>query len=117
MIPIAAFLVFTSALFCLGLYGIISKRNAVRIIMGIELMLNAGIINFVVFAVYGPINNYYNPAASITVGTAAPLSGTVIAFIMIALAAAEAAVGLSILLVLYRNWQKIDVSEMDLLQG
>lgn len=108
MIPIAAFLTFTIALFCIGLYGVMTKRNAVRVIMGIELMLNAGIINFVVFAVYGPVS------ATAPLANSTP-AGPVIAFIMIALAAAEAAVGLSLLLVLYRNWQKIDVSEMDLL--
>lgn len=110
MIPIAAFLTFTIALFCIGLYGVMTKRNAVRVIMGVELMLNAGIINFVVFAVYGPVSS------TVPLSNATP-AGPVIAFIMIALAAAEAAVGLSILLVLYRNWQKIDVSEMDLLKG
>ncbi|MHA2101184.1 MAG: NADH-quinone oxidoreductase subunit NuoK [Candidatus Kariarchaeaceae archaeon] len=110
MIPIAAFLTFTVALFCIGLYGVMTKRNAVRVIMGIELMLNAGIINFVAFAVYGPVS------ATAPWGSVTP-AGPVIAFIMIALAAAEAAVGMSILLVLYRNWQKIDVSEMDLLKG
>lgn len=118
MIPVAAFLAFTIALFCIGLYGVMTKRNAVRVIMGIELMLNAGIINFVVFAVYGPIS--FDQGKHIVLGTiipAVPVAGPVIAFIMIALAAAEAAVGLSLLLVLYRNWQKIDVSEMDLLKG
>jgi NADH-quinone oxidoreductase subunit K len=110
MIPIAAFLTFTTALFCIGLYGVMTKRNAVRIIMGVELMLNAGIINFVVFAIYGPVSS--------TIALTTPtVSGMVLAFIMIAIAATEATVGLSILLVLYRNWQKIDVSEMDLLQG
>ena len=76
MIPIAAFLTFTTALFCVGLYGVMTKRNAVRIIMGVELMLNAGIINFVVFAVYGPITSI--------IPLAEPNSaGMVIAFIMI----------------------------------
>jgi NADH:ubiquinone oxidoreductase subunit K len=117
MIPAAAFLAFTIALFCIGLYGVMTKRNAVRVIMGVELMLNAGIINFVVFAVYGPVSyvqgTHVDPATLVNSTPAGP----VVAFIMIALAAAEAAVGLSILLVLYRNWQKIDVSEMDLLKG
>ncbi|MHA1989804.1 MAG: NADH-quinone oxidoreductase subunit NuoK [Candidatus Hodarchaeales archaeon] len=116
MIPIAAFLVFTVALFCIGLYGVMTKRNAVRVIMGIELMLNAGIINFVVFAVYGPVSFDPSNPAMVPLVSSTP-AGPVIAFIMIALAAAEAAVGMSILLVLYRNWQKIDVSEMDLLKG
>ena len=109
MIPLYSLLAFTSILFCIGLYGVMSKRNAVRILMGIELMLNAGILNFVIFSVYGPLD--------VVAREPSPLAGQVVAYLMIALAAAEAAVGLSILLVLYRNWQKIDISEMDLLKG
>lgn len=114
MIPLPYILVFSSLLFALGLYGIMTKRNAVRILMSIELMLNAANINFVAFNLYGPLNSLS--------GTDLNLSnllfgGQVISFLAIGLAAAEAAVGLSILLVLYRNWQQIDVSEMDLLQG
>ena len=110
MIPLGAYLIFTIALFCIGLYGVMTKRNAVRIIMGVELMLNAGILNFVVFAVYGPV--------TATAQVANPtFTGAALAFFGITLAAAEAAIGLSILLILYRNWEKIDVSEMDLLKG
>ena len=109
MIPVYAFLVFTSILFSLGLYGVMTKRNAVRILMGIELMFNAAIINFVVFSIYGSLTNTYAVASP-------SYTGQVIAILSIALAAADAAVGLSLLLVLYRNWQKIDVSEMDLLK-
>ena len=114
MIPLHYILIFSSLLFALGLYGVMTKRNAVRILMSIELMLNAANINFVAFNLYGPLNA--------TTGADLNLSGLmfggqVIVFLAIGLAAAEAAVGLSILLVLYRNWQRIDVSEMDLLQG
>lgn len=111
MIPIYYFLALTSILFCLGLYGVMTKRNAVRILMGIELMFNAGIINFVVFNIYGALNK----TSSTTVTSL--YTGQVVAVLSIALAAADAAVGLSLLLVLYRNWQKIDVSEMELLKG
>lgn len=110
MIPLGAYLLFTTALFCIGLYGVMTKRNAVRIIMGIELMLNAGILNFVVFTVYGPVIS----SAPVTNPS---FNGAALAFFGITLAAAEAAVGLSILLILYRNWEKIDISEMDLLKG
>jgi NADH-quinone oxidoreductase subunit K len=114
MIPLPYILVFSSLLFAIGLYGVMTKKNAVRILMSIELMLNAANINFVAFNLYGPF--------TANVGSDLNLSnlmfgGQVIVFLAIGLAAAEAAVGLSILLVLYKNWQNIDVSEMDILQG
>ena len=114
MIPLVYILGFSGLLFSLGLYGAMTKRNAVRILMSIELMMNAANINLVAFNLYGPL--------TATSGSDLNLShlmfgGQVLVFLAIALAAAEAAVGLSILLVLYKNWQKIDVSTMDLLQG
>ena len=114
MIPLTYILVFSGLLFSLGLYGAMTKRNAVRILMSIELMMNAANINLVAFNLYGPLTS--------TTGSSLNLSnlmfgGQVLVFLGIGLAAAEAAVGLSILLVLYKNWQKIDVSTMDLLQG
>lgn len=116
MIPLTYILVFSGLLFALGLYGVMTKRNAVRILMSIELMMNAANINLVAFNMYGPLNASTNSALNI--GSSTPvLGGQVLAFLAILLAAAEAAVGLSILLVLYKNWQKIDVSTMDMLQG
>ena len=114
MIPLTYILVFSGLLFSLGLYGAMTKRNAVRILMSIELMMNAANINLVAFNLYGPL--------TVTSGSSLNLSnlmfgGQVLVFLGIGLAAAEAAVGLSILLVVYKNWQKIDVSSMDLLQG
>jgi len=115
MIQLDYILIFSGLLFSLGLYGVMTKRNAVRILMSIELMMNAANINLVAFNLYGPLNSGANAGAlnlaSVNFG------GQVLVFLAIALAAAEAAVGLSILLVLYKNWQKIDVSSMDLLQG
>lgn len=120
MIPLTYILVFSGLLFSLGLYGVMTKRNAVRILMSIELMMNAANINLVAFNLYGPLNITATTAtdkagqlnfASVNFG------GQVLVFLAVLLAAAEAAVGLSILLVLYKNWQKIDVSSMDLLQG
>ena len=114
MIPLYLILGFSGLLFSLGLYGAMTKRNAVRILMSIELMMNAANINLVAFNLYGPLTaagDYSLNLSNYMFG------GQVIVFLAIALAAAEAAVGLSILLVLYKNWQKIDVSTMDLLQG
>ena len=114
MIPLPYILIFSSSLFALGLYGVMTKRNAVRILMSIELMLNAANINFVAFNLYGPFTADTGAALNLSNNM---FGGQVIVFLAIGLAAAEAAVGLSILLVLYRNWQKIDVSQMDMLQG
>ena len=114
MIPLTAFLLFASILFGIGLYGAMTKRNAVRILMSIELMLNAANINLVAFNVYGPLKA---TSASELNLTRFLFGGQTLTFFAILLAAAEAAVGLSILLILYRNWNKIDISEMDLLSG
>lgn len=116
MIPLTYILIFSGLLFSLGLYGVMTKRNAVRILMSIELMVNAALINLVAFNMYGPINSTKQSTLNIASSTPV-LGGQVLAFLAILLAAAEAAVGLSILLVLYKNWQKIDVSTMDSLQG
>ena len=117
MIPLPYILLFNSLLFSLGLYGVMTKRNAVRILMSIELMLNAANLNFVAFNLYGPFTITESNAASSMNLANLMFGGNVVVFFAIALAAAEAAVGLSILLVLYKNWQQIDVSEMDTLQG
>ena len=114
MIPLPYILIFSSCLFALGLYGVMTKRNAVRILMSIELMLNAANLNFVAFNLYGPFTADFGSQLNLSHNL---FGGQVIVFFAIALAAAEAAVGLSILLVLYRNWQQIDVSEIDTLQG
>ena len=114
MIPLTYVLIFSGLLFSLGLYGAMTKRNAVRILMSIELMMNAANINLVAFNLYGPLNSVSNSDLNLS---NLMFGGQVLVFLAIALAAAEAAVGLSILLVLYKNWQKIDVSTMDLLQG
>ena len=114
MIPLTAFLFFSSILFGIGLYGAMTKRNAVRILMSIELMLNAANINLVAFNIYGPLRA--TTASDLNLNNSL-FGGQTLTFFAILLAAAEAAVGLSILLILYRNWNKIDVSEMNLLQG
>jgi NADH:ubiquinone oxidoreductase subunit K len=91
-----------------------TKKNAVRILMSIELMMNAANINLIAFNLYGPLNAGIPSELNLS---NLMFGGQVLVFLGIALAAAEAAVGLSILLVLYKNWQKIDISTMDMLQG
>ncbi len=95
------YLVVSALLFGLGLFGILSRRNAVAILMGIELMLNATNINVVAF------NRYVAPAA---------VSGHVFALVVITLAACEAAVGLALVMAIYRNLETIHVDEINLMK-
>jgi NADH-quinone oxidoreductase subunit K len=99
--PLSLFLVLALILFCIGLYGALTKRNAVIVLISIELMLNAVNINFVAFSKYGMVPN---------------LDGQVFALFTITVAAAEAAVGLAILFALYRNKSTVNVDEMNRLK-
>ena len=97
MIPLAAYLALSGILFSTGLYGVLTRRNAVVVLMSIELMLNSANINFVAFSAYSsPLD----------------LSGQVFAVVSIAVAAAEVAVGLAILLVVYRLKGRMNVRVM-----
>lgn len=95
------YLTVSALLFGLGLYGILTRRNAVAILMGIELMLNAANINLVAF------NRYVAPGA---------LGGQIFALIIITLAACEAAVGLALVMAVYRNLETIHVDELNLMK-
>lgn len=94
------FLVVSAILFSLGIYCIVTKRNAVMILMGIELMLNAANINFVAFSRYGNFG----------------LTGQLIALFVIILAAAEAAIALAIVLNIYKTFSHINVDDLDKLK-
>ena len=100
-IPIQAFLIVSSALFCIGILGLINSRNAVRVLMSIELMLNAVNINLMTFSSY--VDNNL-------------IQGQVFTIFVITVAAAEAAVGLAILLSLYRNRVTVDMESFNLLK-
>ena len=102
MIPLSWYLVFAAALFCIGLFGVLARKNAIAILMGIELMLNAVNVNLVAFWRYG------NPAESI--------AGQVFAVIVFAVAAAEVAVGLAIFISVYRLRSTVAADEIDLLK-
>lgn len=93
-----SYLILSAILFCVGLYGALSKKNAVIVLLSIELMLNSCNLNFVAFAKYGPVPS---------------LSGQVFSLFTMTIAAAEAAVGVAILLALFRNKGTSDVIEMD----
>ncbi len=95
------FLVVSSLLFCLGLYAMLTRRNVVAILMGIELMLNAANINLIAF------NKYVAPAA---------LNGQVFALVVITLAACEAGVGLALVMSAYRNLETIHVDEINVMK-
>lgn len=100
-IPLTWYLLVGAALFCMGLYGVLSRRNAIGILMGVELMLNAAIINLVAFW-------RYNASEAMT--------GQVFAIMVYTVAAAEAAVGLALFIALYRNRGTIVVEDIDLLK-
>jgi len=105
MIPIEYWLVFSSLLFAIGAYGVMSKKNAIVVLMSIEIMLNAANINFVAFSSYHT-----------TLHGVADASGQVFALFSIAIAAAEVAVGLGIILAVYRRYQTIDVDKINVLR-
>ncbi len=103
MIPLNWYLMVAGFLFACGLYGALARRNAIAILMGVELMLNAANINLVAFWRYSD--------------TFADMSGQVFALMVIALAAAEAAVGLALIISVYRKRKTINVEELDALAG
>ena len=94
------FLLLGAALFCIGVYGVIARRNAVMVLMSIELILNAVSLNFVAFAlVWGAVD------------------GQVFALYVIAIAAAEVGVGLAMVLMIYRNRRSIALDELSEMKG
>ncbi|MFN5856193.1 MAG: NADH-quinone oxidoreductase subunit NuoK [Pseudanabaenaceae cyanobacterium] len=101
MISLEAFLLIAAALFCIGIYGLITSRNAVRVLMSIELMLNAVNINLIAFS------NFLDSAS---------IRGQVFTVFVITVAAAEAAVGLAIILSIYRSRDTIDMERFNLLR-
>ena len=97
---LSEFLLLAAVLFCIGIYGVLARRNAVLVLMSIELMLNAVNINLVAFGAFR-----HN------------VIGQVFALFVIAIAAAEVGVGLAIVLLIYRNRTSIDLDEVDLMKG
>jgi NADH-quinone oxidoreductase subunit K len=100
-IPLSWYLLVAAALFCVGLYGVLSRRNAIGILMGIELMLNAVNINLVAFWRYLD---------------SLRLTGQIFAVFVFAVAAAEVAVGLALVIAIYRTRETVVVEEIDLLK-
>ena len=116
VIPVWWYLLVAAGLFAIGLFGTLSRRNAVNVLMGVELMLNAVNLNAVTFW------RYVTPTRSIEVaGQAgqyvAGIDGQVFAVFIIALAAAEAAVGLALIIALYRLRGTVELDQANLLSG
>ena len=97
-----SYLAISSILFSLGVYGVMTRRNAVAILMGIELILNASGLNFVAFNRFSGIQS---------------LDGQVFTIFIIVLAAAEAAVALAIIINLYKNYETINVDHANTMKG
>ena len=99
---LSAYALFSLLLFCIGLYGVLARRNLIAILIGVELMLNAASVNFLAF-------NYFLAPK--------PAVGQIIVLFIIGLAAAEAAIALSIILAVYRQRSSIDIEQLTELKG
>jgi NADH-quinone oxidoreductase subunit K len=100
MVGLNHFLILTSVLFSLGLFGVVTRKNAITVLMGLELILNAASLNFVA------ISRFTDVAAN----------GQVISLFIIVLAASEAAIALAIVLNLYKNFNNVNVDEINSLK-
>jgi NADH-quinone oxidoreductase subunit K len=102
MVPLWLYLLVGAGLFCIGVYGVLARRNAVAILMSVELMLSAVNINLVAFWRYVTPQN---------------MSGQAFAAFVFVVAAAEAAVGLAIIIAIYRSRRSVVVEEVNVLRG
>jgi NADH-quinone oxidoreductase subunit K len=103
MTPLQGYLLLSALLFAIGLAGAVTRRNAIIALIGIELMLNAANLNFIAFWRFGP-----NPEA---------LTGVMFVIFSIAIAAAEAAVGLALIISIYRHYKTVNLDEVKNLKG
>ena len=103
MTPLSHYLLLSAMLFAIGLAGTLTRRNAIVVLMGIELMLAAANLNFLAFWRFGP-----NPEA---------LTGMIFTIFSIGVAAAEAAVGLGLILAVYRHFKTTDLDQLNSMKG
>jgi NADH-quinone oxidoreductase subunit K len=103
MTPLAGYLLLSAMLFAIGLAGALTRRNAILVLVGIELMLNAANLNFIAFWRFGS-----NPEA---------LTGVMFVLFAIAIAAAEAAVGLALIIAIYRHYRTANVDQVEEMKG
>ena len=101
MVPLSWYLIFSAALFCIGLFGVLARKNAIGILLGIELMLNAVNVNLIAFW------RYRYPET---------LNGQAFAVMVFAVAAAEVAVGLALIISVYRRRNTIVADDIDLMK-
>ncbi|MBV6451804.1 MAG: NADH-quinone oxidoreductase subunit 11 [Anaerolineales bacterium] len=101
MVPLSWYLIFSAALFSVGLFGVLTRRNAVAILLGVELMLNSVNVNLAAFWRYGNVTD---------------IAGQVFAIIVFAVAAAEVSVGLALVISIYRKRNTVIADEVDLLK-
>ena len=101
MIPLSWYLILAAALFCIGLYGVLARKNIIAMLMGIELMLNAANINIVAFWRYLAPEN---------------IAGQAFAIMVFAVAAAEVAVGLALVISIYRRRKTVVADEIDIMK-
>ena len=95
-------LVLSTAMFSIGIYGLLTRRNAVGILMSIELLLNSASLNFIIF------NRFVTPVS---------VDGEVMSIFIIAVAAAEVVVGMAIFVALYKSRKTVDVTQMNLMRN
>jgi NADH:ubiquinone oxidoreductase subunit K len=101
MVPLSWYLILSAGLFSIGLFGVLSRKNAVAILLGVELMLNAVNINLVAFWRYGDVTQ---------------MAGQVFAIIVFAVAAAEVAVGLALVISIYRRQNTVIADDIDMMK-
>lgn len=101
MIPLSWYLIFAAILFCIGLYGVLVRKNAIAILMGIELMLNSVNINLIAFWRYRAPDQ---------------IAGQAFAIIVFAVAAAEVAVGLALIISIYRRRNSVVAEDMNMMK-
>ncbi len=101
MVPLSWYLIFSAALFSIGLFGVLSRRNTVAILLGVELMLNSVNVNLAAFWRYGDL---------------ADITGQVFAIIVFAVAAAEVSVGLALVISVYRRRNTVIADDLDMLK-
>ncbi len=99
-IPLSWFLMFSAALFCIGLYGVLARKNAIAILMGLELMLNAVNVNLVAFWRFRPES----------------ITGQAFVVMLFAIAAAEVAIGLALIISIYRRRHTVVADEIDMMK-
>jgi NADH-quinone oxidoreductase subunit K len=95
-------LLLAALLFCIGLYGLLTRRHLIAMLLSVELMLNAANINFIAFARYGSTD---------------PTSGAIFSLFVVAVAASEMAVALAIIIAMYRRSRQLDADNLDELYG